>query len=132
MNVRVSSSPAPLAHPPRSNPLLRSSSDAPPFPCITPSTVTCVWVVSFTVRPFSRGGRSRCDQTEARLSSVERGTSGLDRGGPRRHSPPALPISRRGPDVSSGRAEPVRDRGGVSASGDVELVEDVRDVVAGG
>src|ERR1051325_6250652 len=47
MNVRVSSSPAPRAHPPRSNPFLRSSSVAPPFPCITPSTVTCVMVVSF-------------------------------------------------------------------------------------
>src|SRR5689334_17034288 len=47
MNLRVSSSNTPMAHPPRSNPLLRSSSDAPPFPCITPSTVTCVWVISF-------------------------------------------------------------------------------------
>ena len=36
--------------------LLRSSSDAPPFPCITPSTVTCVWVVSFAVAvPFALG-----------------------------------------------------------------------------
>src|SRR5205823_3113954 len=34
------------AHPPRSNPPLRSSS-APPSPCITPSRVTCVTVVSF-------------------------------------------------------------------------------------
>src|SRR3954467_9328090 len=47
MNVIVSSSATPIAHPPRSNPFLRSSSDAPPFPCITPSTVTCVMVVSF-------------------------------------------------------------------------------------
>src|SRR5213080_2202845 len=47
MNVLVSSSPFPRAHPPRSNPFLRSSSVAPPFPCITPSTVTCVMVVSF-------------------------------------------------------------------------------------
>src|SRR6266545_7953127 len=47
MNVRVSSSNTPIAHPPRSNPPLRSSSDAAPFPCITPSTVTCVMVVSF-------------------------------------------------------------------------------------
>src|SRR3954447_2828995 len=38
-----------LAPPPRSNPFLRSSSDAPPFPCITPSTETCVVVVSFKV-----------------------------------------------------------------------------------
>src|SRR6266540_4613918 len=35
MNVIVSLSATPIAHPPRSNPLLRSSSDAPPFPCIT-------------------------------------------------------------------------------------------------
>src|SRR6516225_695472 len=46
MNVLVSSSPFPRAHPPRSNPFLRSS-DAPPFPCITPSMVTWVMVVSF-------------------------------------------------------------------------------------
>src|SRR5450755_2034474 len=48
MNVLVSSSPAPRAHPPRSNPFLRSS-DAPPFPCITPSRVTWVMVVSFMI-----------------------------------------------------------------------------------
>src|SRR5919109_2518608 len=47
MNVWVSLSPFPRAHPPRSNPFLRSSSDAPPFPCITPSMVTWVVVVSF-------------------------------------------------------------------------------------
>src|SRR4051794_10543129 len=56
MNEKVSSSAAPIAHPPRSNPLLRSSSVAPPFPCITPSTVTCVMVVSFMIAiPFSSG-----------------------------------------------------------------------------
>src|SRR3954453_23241057 len=48
----VSLSPAPMAQPPRSNPFRRSSSDAPPFPCITPSTVTCVMVVSFTGSSF--------------------------------------------------------------------------------
>src|SRR5215217_7675389 len=54
MNVMVSLSATPMAHPPRSNPLLRSSSEAPPFPCITPSTVTCVMVVSFMIAvPFS-------------------------------------------------------------------------------
>src|SRR5919204_3031056 len=47
MNAWVSLSPFPRAHPPRSNPALRSSSDAWPFPCITPSTVTWVMVVSF-------------------------------------------------------------------------------------
>src|SRR3954466_4835905 len=47
-----------LAHPPRSNPPLRSSS-GPPRPCITPSTETCVVVVSFTVAgPFSLGWSS--------------------------------------------------------------------------
>jgi hypothetical protein len=52
----VSLSAAPMAHPPRSNPFLRSSSDAPPFPCITPSTVTWVMVVSFMVAaPFLAG-----------------------------------------------------------------------------
>src|SRR6266498_1778517 len=56
MNDMVSLSNTPRAHPPRSNPFLRSSSDAPPFPCITPSTVTCVMVVSFMVAaPFSLG-----------------------------------------------------------------------------
>src|SRR6266550_5715048 len=59
MNVMVSLSNTPMAHPPRSNPFLRSSSDAPPFPCITPSTVTCVMVVSFMGSSFSRGGLSR-------------------------------------------------------------------------
>jgi hypothetical protein len=45
-----------MAHPPRSNPFLRSSSDVPPFPCITPSTVTWVMVVSFMVAaPFALG-----------------------------------------------------------------------------
>src|SRR3954464_12196870 len=53
MSVVVSLSPLPRAHPPRSNPFLRSSSDAPPFPCITPSMVTWVMVVSFTVRFLS-------------------------------------------------------------------------------
>src|SRR5215203_2415747 len=37
-----------MAHPPRSNPPLRSSS-GPPRPCITPSTETFVVVVSFMV-----------------------------------------------------------------------------------
>src|SRR5688572_11402910 len=42
-----------VTHPPRSNPPLRSSS-GPPSPCITPSTETCVTVVSFMVAvPFS-------------------------------------------------------------------------------
>src|SRR5262249_30298759 len=44
-----------LAHPPRSNPPLRFSS-GPPFPCTTPSTETCVVVVSFMIAvPFSLG-----------------------------------------------------------------------------
>src|SRR6201989_210228 len=56
MNVMLSLSNTPMAHPPRLNPLLRSSSDTPPFPCITPSTVTCVMVVSFMIaNPFSWG-----------------------------------------------------------------------------
>src|SRR4029078_12333118 len=42
----VSSSAYGVTHPPRSNPPLRSSS-APPRPCITPSTVKLVVVVSF-------------------------------------------------------------------------------------
>src|SRR3954465_3966367 len=45
-----------LAPPPRSNPFLRSSSEAPPFPCITPSTETCVVVVSFMVAILPFGG----------------------------------------------------------------------------
>src|SRR3954452_10279044 len=56
MNVLVASSPAPCAHPPRSKPFLRSSSVAPPLLCLTPSTVTCVMVVSLmTALPFSVG-----------------------------------------------------------------------------
>src|SRR5829696_2283084 len=46
-----------LAHPPRSNPPLVSG---PPFPCITPSTETCVVVVSFMIAvSFSLGGAPR-------------------------------------------------------------------------
>src|SRR3954447_18687807 len=44
------------AHPPRSN-TPRSSSSGPPGPCITPSTETCVVVVSFMLRvPSGRVG----------------------------------------------------------------------------
>src|SRR5215207_3347984 len=43
-----------LAHPPRSNPPLVSG---PPFPCITPSTETCVVVVSFMIAVPSPWGR---------------------------------------------------------------------------
>src|SRR6266508_5297683 len=51
----ASSSNSGLAHPPRSNPPLRFSS-GPPFPCTTPSTETCVVVVSFMIAvPFSLG-----------------------------------------------------------------------------
>src|SRR5437764_4488763 len=74
MNVMVSLSATPMAHPPRSNPFLRSSSDAPPFPCITPSTVTCVMVVSFTGSSFLSWWSSRYDRNEVRISSVERGS----------------------------------------------------------
>src|SRR6266550_7502191 len=70
MNVMVSLSTTPMAHPPRSNPFLRSSSDAPPFPCITPSTVTCVMVVSFMGLSFLSWGLSRYDRAEARISSA--------------------------------------------------------------
>src|SRR5918911_4389888 len=53
MTVMASSSKCGMAHPPRSN-LPRSSSSGPPGPCITPSTETCVVVVSFmVVVPFS-------------------------------------------------------------------------------
>src|SRR5258706_1296534 len=48
-----------LAHPPRSNPPLRFSS-GPPFPCTTPSTETCVVVVSFMIAvPLLLGGAPR-------------------------------------------------------------------------
>src|SRR6476659_1150004 len=86
MNDRVSLSPLPIAHPPRSNPFLRSSSDAPPFPCITPSTVTCVMVVSFIIAvpfPWGRplaGGLTPATNTAGpirhRLSDFFRGLSG--------------------------------------------------------
>src|SRR4051812_18545468 len=72
MRVIVSLSPTPRAQPPRSNPFLRSSSVAPPFPCITPSTVTCVIVVSFMVEVPSRAVLvvAEFDWTAARISSV--------------------------------------------------------------
>jgi ribosomal protein S18 acetylase RimI-like enzyme len=59
------------AHPPRSNPPLRSSS-GPPSPCITPSTETFVMVVSFMVAvPFWLGFVVvRFDRTAAPISSV--------------------------------------------------------------
>src|SRR5207244_3855592 len=59
------------AHPPRSN-TPRSSSSGPPGPCITPSTETCVVVVSFMVAaPFSLGlVVVRFHRTAARISSV--------------------------------------------------------------
>src|SRR5688572_11219630 len=57
----ASSSAYGVTHPPRSNPPLRSSS-GPPSPCITPSTVTIVKVVSFMVAaPFSSVGVVRSD-----------------------------------------------------------------------
>src|SRR5213593_2107297 len=63
-----------VTHPPRSNPPLRSSS-APPSPCITPSTVTIVRVVSFMVAvPFSLGlVVVRFHRTAAPTSSVAPG-----------------------------------------------------------
>src|SRR6266516_4521084 len=70
MKVIVSLSTTPIAHPPRSNPFLRSSSDAPPFPCITPSTVTCVMVVNFMGSSFRSWWSFSFDRTEARISSV--------------------------------------------------------------
>src|SRR6266487_5404559 len=45
-----------VTHPPRSNPPLRSSS-GPPSPCITPSAVTIVMLVSFMIVPLSLVGR---------------------------------------------------------------------------
>ena len=54
-SVMASLSNSGLAQPPRSNPPLRFSS-GPPFPCTTPSTETCVMVVSFMIAvPFARG-----------------------------------------------------------------------------
>src|SRR5438874_6508118 len=51
--MAVPASSSKWAHPPRLN-LPRSSSSGPPGPCITPSTETCVVVVSFMVAvPFS-------------------------------------------------------------------------------
>src|ERR687893_882872 len=58
-----------MAHSPRSNPPLRSSS-GPPSACITPSTETFVLVVSFMVAvPFSRVV-VRSDRTDAPIPSV--------------------------------------------------------------
>src|SRR5262245_24993165 len=48
MTVMASLSKCGMAHPPRAKPPQRSSS-GPPGPCITPSTETCVVVVSFIV-----------------------------------------------------------------------------------
>src|SRR4051812_29045230 len=68
-----------LAHPPRSNPPLRFSSGAP-FPCTTPSTETCVVVVSFMGSSLLAWRVPRYDRIAARVSSVERG---VDTGGVR-------------------------------------------------
>src|ERR671930_613018 len=83
MNVMVSLSKTPMAHPPRSNPPLRSSSDAPPFPCITPWTVTCVMAVNFMVAvPFSLVGR-RSVRRDHRTDLIGCGTgSALSYGAP--------------------------------------------------
>src|SRR5919107_2396610 len=71
MNVMVLSSNTPMAHRPRSNPFLRSSSVAWPFPCITPSTVTCVMVDSFMIKILSRWFVVvRSDRAAAPISSV--------------------------------------------------------------
>src|SRR5215472_12995627 len=52
-SMTVEASLSKCAHPPRSN-RPRSSSSGPPGPCITPSTETCVVVVSFMVAvPYS-------------------------------------------------------------------------------
>ena len=60
-----------MAHPPRSNPPLRSSSD-PPSPCITPSTVTIVVVVSFMVASlFSLGRSSFADRNPRRQIELD-------------------------------------------------------------
>src|SRR5438093_5915255 len=69
----ASSSAHAVTHPPRSNPPLRSSS-GPPSPCITPSTVTIVRVVSFMGSSFLSWWSFSFDRTEARISSVERGS----------------------------------------------------------
>ena len=64
----ASSSNTGVTHPPRSNPPLRSSS-GPPSPCMTPSSVTSVTVVSFMAAvPFSLG-LSSFDQTGPRRRS---------------------------------------------------------------
>src|SRR2546423_5468624 len=76
MNVMVSSSPIPKAHPPRSKPFLRSSSDAPPLPCITPSTVTCVMVVSFMSPVLLRWLGRRSIRPDRRTDLIGHGTRG--------------------------------------------------------
>src|SRR5450755_1413479 len=75
MNAPSSESKRPggRCQPPRSNPPLRSSS-GPPSPCITPSTETFVMVVSFMGSSFLSWWFPRHDRTEARISSVERGS----------------------------------------------------------
>src|SRR3954453_1824077 len=70
MNAMVSASPLPMAQPPRSNPFRRSSSDAPPFPCTTPSTVICVVVVSFIGSSSRRLGRKTAPGRGSHRSSV--------------------------------------------------------------
>src|SRR5690348_13499019 len=59
MSASVSLSPTPRAQPPRSNPFARSSSDAPPLPCVTPSRVIWVMVVSFTIAFLRLGAAPR-------------------------------------------------------------------------
>src|SRR6478752_8798020 len=66
MTVEASSSKC--AHPPRSK-TPRSSSSGPPGPCITPSTETCVVVVSL-IGPTFLWWFPRDDRTEARIPST--------------------------------------------------------------
>jgi hypothetical protein len=92
-NVMASSSDCGLAHPPRSIPG-SSFSSRPPFACITPSTETCVEVVSFIGRrPLLLVGRRWSGPDPAPSPSVIAPAAPGNSGRPRACAPFRRPVS---------------------------------------
>src|SRR5712691_6300386 len=88
MNVMVSLSNTPMAHPPRSNPFLRSSSDAPPFPYSAEQIVAKLreaeklQAQGLTIpQACKRLGISDHDDTSGRVTSDTCGGDTFDYGG---------------------------------------------------
>src|SRR5262245_42575469 len=118
------------AHPPRSKPPLRSSSAAP-GPCITPSTETCVVVVSFIVAPPAP---SKCGSRERAVqrSDAERGQVALDGGRVAAGAAAADGAARERRSTESEESaqdeQPVGERSGGTVAVDVDQRDDAVDV----